>query len=318
MKAQLSLNLALEDGRSLSTVKPVALAFAWEPPTPTQLETLRMRTVNMLAQATANAAALSPAESTLMEMLIANSETSASITRDQALAALLQRQRDGSYRFREVMHLVFTRWRQDPAVIAFYREALATRGPAAIADLAAFTLGIWDDSFLEPVIRLVETSAAPSGSRTFPDSDALSYGIRFLDRNYSSWRQDASVPPRLSKAVREMHSGLKVQSVGAFYNFVVLLAETHDRKMISFLRQYLTDKTIDQYTSLSANMPAGRTPMRYSELAANGISMLLGEPIMFDPYQRARAPAQGPFPEWTEWDKRIEALQRRLDAMPEP
>jgi hypothetical protein len=88
--------------------------------------------------------------------------------------------------------------------------------------------------------------------------------------------------------------------------------------MIEFLRPYLADKTIDPFTSQSSSMPSGVTPMRYSELAANGIFRLLGEPVMVETWKRAQAPKGGPYPEWTEWDKKIAALQQRLATLPKP
>ena len=133
-----------------------------------------------------------------------------------------------------------------------------------------------------------------------------------MDRHYASWNHDASIAPRLSKAVLQFSPA---PTPGGMYSWADMLALTHDRGMIAVLRPFLSDKTIDEFTSRSASMPLGRTPMRYSELAANGICRLLGESIMFNPYERAAAPAGGPYPEWVEWDKKIAALQRRLDAL---
>ncbi len=63
-------------------------------------------------------------------------------------------------------------------------------------------------------------------------------------------------------------------------------------------------------------MPSGVTPMRYSELAANAICVLLDEPPMFDPYRRARLGPDGPDAEWAEWDRQIAALRVRVGAVP--
>jgi len=50
-------------------------------------------------------------------------------------------------------------------------------------------------------------------------------------------------------------------------------------------------------------------------LAADAAVELLGEPIMFSPWERATPPCGGPYPEWIEWDRKIAALQERLDAL---
>jgi len=308
----LTLTLELDDGRSLKMSKPgVPLAFVWTRPNAAQIEDLQKQAVALLAKAIPSASALSTAEEAKLRLLLTTEETSRIVTLDQALAALKQRQLERSFRLSEVMALVYSRWRTDPAVIAFYREALQSRGPEAISELAA--VSVWDNSFVEQIVELVEKRA-----RSPVNSDVVSRGVEVLARNYPSWSGDPLIPPRLSKAVLEAHSALDNQSgtVGAFYNFVNLLVLTHNRAMIDYLRPYLNDKTIDRYTSLSANMPAGVTPMRYSELAANGISRLLGEPDMFDPWKRAKAPQNGPYPEWAEWDKQIAALQQRLAAIP--
>lgn len=316
IKLQVTLSLELEDGRSLSpTESSSPLTLVWTRPGAAEIEALQRETVALLTKAIPRESALSTVEWARLRRLLGIEETSRAVTLDQALAALKQGQIEGSVRFREVMDLVIRRWRSDPAAIEFYREALVTRGPKAVADLSMFAPTIWDNSFIDLVAGVIEAAARPP-----VNSQALSRGIGLLDRNYASWSSDTSLPPRLSKAVRESKGALDGWNgtASAFYNFVNLLVMTHDRTMIGVLRPYLMDRTIDQFTSLSSIMPSGRTPMRYSELAASGITRLLGEPAMFDPWQRAAAPREGPYPEWAEWDKQIAALQQRLDAMPKP
>src|SRR5205085_192518 len=122
-----------------------------------------------------------------------------------------QRQLEGSSRLTEVIGLVFTRWRQDPSVIAFYRDALITRGPEALSDLSLFAVSPWDDSFLEPLVRLIEASVAPPANApaNYRDSSTVDRGVGFLARNYSAWSRNTSIPPRLSKAVIEIHSAME-------------------------------------------------------------------------------------------------------------
>lgn len=310
---RVTLALVLEDGRSLQTNKAGAdLSFIWTRPTLGEIEALQKESVELLAKSIPSASALSREEMFRLGALLKIEETSRTVTLDQALAALKQRQIEGiegSHRLEEVLVLVFNRWRTDPAVIAFYSDALRERGPEAISDLNSSL--IWDDSFVELIVQQIEKAA-----QSPVNIDALSRGVNVLDRHYASWTALTSVPPRLTRAIVEIHAALGLRSGTAFYRFADLLAKTHDRAAIGVLRPFLSDKTIDHYTSLSSNMPAGRTPMRYSELAANGILRLLGEPILFDPWKRAVATGIAPYPEWAEWDRKIATLQQRLDAMP--
>jgi hypothetical protein len=80
----------------------------------------------------------------------------------------------------------------------------------------------------------------------------------------------------------------------------------------------LPTETIDAFTSVSSNMPSGVTPMRVGELAANALCNLLGEPETVRPWERARAPSGGPYPEWVEWDRKEAELAKRLDARAKP
>jgi hypothetical protein len=307
------LTLELEDGRSLDMAEPRTLAFRWARPTGSQVEAMQAEAVNLVSKRMSSPSVFSPEEAARFRVLLKTEETARAVTREQALGALLRRQLYGENSLTDdrLLALVFNRWRTDLAVIEFYREALEVRGPQALSDLARFGVTLWDDSFVEPVVRLVEAAAL-----TLVNDMTLVHGIEFLHRNYASWSSKTWAPPRLSRALIEIHSAMKGQSgsPGTFYRFADLLAKTHDRGMIGVLRPYLTDKTIDPFTSQSSTTLRGFTPMRYSELAANAIARLLGEPDVVE--NRARAPDHGPYPEWSEWDQRIAAFQQRLDAMP--
>jgi hypothetical protein len=134
-----TLNLELEDGRSLTTQKPgVPLSFTWTRPTAGQIQTLQKQAEDLLAKAMISATALSASELSVFRTLLMTEETSRTITRDKALAALKQRQIEGTSRFEEVMALVYSKWNTDPVVVAFYLDALRTRGPEALSDLTRF------------------------------------------------------------------------------------------------------------------------------------------------------------------------------------
>jgi hypothetical protein len=260
---------------------------------------------------------LQSAELDELRSLLADPEASKAITLDQVLATFQRAQANDAVAQISGIGLhwqLSKRWPNDPKIVAFYHEALTVRGPAAIQDLWGTAGTPWDASFIEPVIRTMEDSV-----RKIPASGrgangiwlVVDRGLGLLDRHYESWRNDASIPPRLSNVARQV---IPIE-VNGFYNTTRHLAETRDRAMIAVLRQSLTDKTIDRFTSASSNMPLGVTPMRNCDLAANAILRLLGEPEMVSPFRRAQAPRGGPFPEWDEWDKKIAALQQRLDQL---
>ncbi|MEO7890025.1 MAG: hypothetical protein ABIW19_08495 [Vicinamibacterales bacterium] len=223
-----------------------------------------------------------------------------------------RRQLTGSFEVGDVVGLLFERWQQEPRIPAFFRDALRDRGPAAIADLGVRVGVPWDASLLEPILNLIERTSTKRGPRPWDDEVTINRGLAYLDRNYMKWRDTGPVAPRLSAAVRRFSPTPKP---GDMYGWADMIALTHDSAMIPMLRGYLTDSSVDRFTSVSSNMPSGVTPMRYSELAANAICRLLGEPIMFSPWQRAAAPSGGPYPEWAEWDQKIAVLQQRLDTL---
>jgi hypothetical protein len=224
---------------------------------------------------------------------------------DLALGVLKLRQMRDTFELHDVVSFVFLHWAKDPRVIAFYRDALAVRGPAAVDDLSSSSVEPWDASFIEMVTRVAEGSVRSSYDLLRP--------IGLMDRHYDSWAQDASIARRLGQVVRKAQAASETDQ--SMYQWFQLAGQTHDRSLIAVLRPYLADSRLERYTSWSANMPGGVTPMRYSELAANAICRLIGEPMLFDPWKRAKAPKDGPYPEWREWDRKIAELRTRLDRM---
>lgn len=223
---------------------------------------------------------------------------------DLGLEVLKLRQVRDTFVLDEVKAFVFQHYRQDARVVAFYREALTIRGATAVADLYGVDDEPWDPSFIEPVVRVAETAS---------DHLPLSRAIDMMDRRYKYWAGDPSVARRLGHAVVKALS--RSETDQWMYQWFDLAGKTHDRSLIAVLRPYLGDTRVERYTTWSANMPGGVTPMRYSELAANAICRLIGEPMLFDPWKRAKAPKDGPYPEWIEWDRKIAELRARLDRM---
>ena len=317
VRMSLAVALTLTDGRSFSTTAPAAITLQWQRPTDAQVSALRKRTVFLIEKTLQNSQ-LSVAEVEQLRVLLRNPMTGEDVSLELGLKAIRAGLNEGSSLHSGVAALVVRRWPGDPRVTAFYREALETQGPKVMIGLP-----LWDRSFIEPVIKHIESDGGPMPGAV------MSQGLSLMDRNYATWSADPTIAPRLSKAVLRFPPE---RFVNGMYVWADLLALTHDRGAIAALLPYLSNKSIDQFTSVSSNMPYGVTPMRYSELAANTICRLLGEPIMFDPHQgRAPVPARrrpsfdhsvggvvkagGPYPQWVEWDKKIAALQERLKKL---
>jgi len=231
------------------------------------------------------------------------------------------------------MPLVDKQWAKDPVVIAFFREALVDRGGEAITDLWSLR-DIWDDSLVELVVKDIENAApvvATGRTNRSPlppaeePSSILMRGLALLETHYATWAKNPAIAPRLGQAVLTAFPALRGIATArsgpgtqAFYSAITTLELTHDRAMVAVVRPFLTDKTVDEYSSVSANMPGNRTALRVCELAANTICQLLGEPEMFDPYSAATAPRGGPYPEWADWDKKISDLEKRLEVLAKP
>jgi hypothetical protein len=98
-------------------------------------------------------------------------------------------------------------------------------------------------------------------------------------------------------------------------NAVNMLAKTHDAAMIEVLRPFLKDKVV----AGDGAMWLDYEPLRACDEAAIAIKKLLGEK---DPANGGYGFSGGfvakpgaTYPKWTEWDKKIAELQKRLDAL---
>jgi hypothetical protein len=148
--------------------------------------------------------------------------------------------------------------------------------------------------------------------------------LAVLDRHYSVWATDASIPPRLSAVVLTMFPSLTNASLSGprpgdqmWCNAVRMLSESHDRKMLAVLRPLLKSKAMAGDGSYW--MVEGNPPLRACDMAAIAIKRLLGEKDFVDqPIGMPGMPdrkVRDSYPKWDEWDKKIVALQKRLDAV---
>ena len=307
---RLMFNAVRVNAEAIILSGPDAITFRWSRPGAAQIEDLKRQTSVLLRKASDAASPLDLAERVKLRTLFEMPEIRKSVPIDEVLAVARRRQREKSFDQSELIGVMFERWPAEPAVLAFYQEALRERGPEAIADLSVSARPPWDASLLEPIVSLVERISRERSARPWDQEVTIRRALEYLDRTHTRWGGDPTIAPRLSAAVLGL---LPAPRPGDIYGWSDMLALTHDRALIKVLLPYLDNATLDNFTSVSSNMPYGVTPMRYSELAANAICSLLGEPIMFSPWKRSKAPPGGPYPEWAEWDKQLAALRKRLE-----
>jgi HEAT repeat protein len=272
---------------------------------------------------------LSESENERLLDLLRNPDVAEVVTRDQALAALKQRQLDNSLpnlQHDALMDLVNRRWPHDAVVISFYRDAFGSRGETAISDLFSPLPGVWDDSLLEPVVQFIGKNAPDAA--TFYRADmpgrvswiAIDDALEVLDRHYSVWATNDSVPRRLSAAVLTIFPSLTNASSldprpgdQMWCNAVRMLAETHDPAMIPVLRPFLKDYILAGDGALWRD----QTPVRACDEAAFAIKRLLGDKD-FPAWSYSNGvvhSARNSYPKWDEWDKKFAALENRLDSL---
>jgi hypothetical protein len=290
---------------------PDTIRLQWLRPDTGQVEDLKRQAAFLVRRVFDTTNPLSPVLQLKLRTLLGMSEVRASLPIDDALAANRRRQqREQSWELSELRGVLFDRWQTDPKVVAFYQEALRERGPAAIDDLSERGDPPWDNSLLDPIVSLLERISREPSSRPWEQQATMNRALEYLDRTRTRRQDDPAIASRLGAAVLRV---MPAPGPVHMSTWTSMLAMTRDRALIKVLRPYLSDSTV--VTSQSSNdIWSGVTPMRYSELAANAICVLLGEPVMFTPWTAAKAPRGGPYPEWAEWDKQIAALQKRLDS----
>jgi hypothetical protein len=148
----------------------------------------------------------------------------------------------------------------------------------------SFADGIYtNDGFqMEPEINLVEkagldaTLPATSWTNEVPWI-VMDNALGELDRHYSLWATNTTIPPRLSKAVLTIFPSLSSASVNPqlkglmWCNAVRMLGESHDPAMVSVLRPYLEQKDL---ADDPGGLGAGITTMRICDNAARAINLL--------------------------------------------
>lgn len=225
-----------------------------------------------------------------------------------------------------LMGFLGSQWEHDPAVIAFFRDALAVRGVAALHDLTLGFRNLWDDSFLDPILKVVETSAEneQSFTRKYPGKNqgvtfSVFIDVLLLLHTHPTVWNDPMVSQRMSKAVLTAYpfladpataSDAKRTDPQVFSNAVNFLSGTRDRSMVAVLRPYLKINELD-----GGGMRQGNTPLRVCDHVRSAIYNLLGEPQNVESYPVSGGVPTQPvgYPDiWVEWDKKNADLERQL------
>jgi hypothetical protein len=187
-----------------------------------------------------------------------------------------------------------------------------------------------NDGFkLETEINLVEKAALdaalPATSWTNGDPwIAMDNALGEIDRHYSLWATNTSIPARLSKAVLTIFPSLTNASMPGpqpgnqmWCNAVNMLAQSHDLAMIAVLRPFLKNKVVAGDGSYWFE---DRTPLRACDKTAIAISQLLGDKNFagggFAMSGAGIRNVRDSYRKWDEWDKKIAELQKSLDALP--
>ncbi len=290
----------------------------------------------MIAGASSVLAADAPATASATSTKPEATPVANGMTVEQALAALkVHEEKDtfGDAKAWEAINMVNEHFAKDPVVIAFFRDALTTRPDEACSDLQCMRK-VWDGSFVEPMLKIVDTNAeaiahsSGVGVRGYsPTLPAIKEPINIFEdaidvfaAHYTSWGKDLTIAPHLSKAVFVAYPDLIGTTIGGITAHGVielprmelyLLAETHDPAMLGVLQTFLSDKAPDRW-----EISVRRTPARTCDIAANAINYFLGERELFEFMDSGiGVTSVGHYAEWDEWDKQIAYLQKYLDAL---
>jgi hypothetical protein len=196
-------------------------------------------------------------------------------------------------------------------------------------DSFADGVGTSDGFQLEIEIHIVEQAALDALSPVASWTNgvpwfAMDNAIGEIDRHYSLWSTNTSIPPRLSKAVLTIFPSLTNISMPGpqpgnqmWCNAVSMLAGSHDLAMIAVLRPFLKNKVVAGDGSYWFE---DKTPLRACDKAAIAISLLLGDKNFADGGFAISGAGirnvRDSYRKWDEWDKKIGELEKRLDELP--
>jgi hypothetical protein len=232
VQATAHLWLELKDGRRLQTpAGGASFTFDWLYPDGAGFANLRSQLRQMLA---------TPDESKnayLLGCLLELPELDGAVPRGVLFAAL-RRHPDTYHARRDIVQHLVRLFRDDPALLTFFRARL-TAGD----DDTAFDLlhgGYWHPSLVEPLVQLCES-----------DVNQYYYALDVLHRHRTEWAHVATVPKRLSAVVLRYNpnlgqpvGGLAVNVLGQWASAATMLAKTGNRAEVAWLRPALDDRRV--------------------------------------------------------------------------
>jgi len=263
IRARLHVTVDFEDGRSLLTAaEGMPFEFDWLRPDDSGFATMRSRLKSMLERPEKKAT-----HAYLLGTLLGVEAVSDSISRDELLAALTRRTCSFDGHSAVAEHLA-RRHGVDRAVIAFVRQGLASEDPSASLVLAR--AGVWDGSFVEPLVRRYEATA-----------DRRWEELSLLQAHRPDWT-DTGIPARLSAAARRHHPLIERNVVEVneaqledWARGVQELGMTGDRSMIAALRPVLMDRRSFRSADLLAGADLPLPPLRACDCALEAILAIL-------------------------------------------
>ena len=280
VKATARAYVDLADGRRISTPdRGVEVTFVWVYPDEAGLAAMRKRLKALLGQPVNR-----PYHGYLLSGLLKMPPVAEAVNLEELLAGLRIRKGPFDGRPYLVDHLN-AHHPKDPKVVGFYLAALGAADWAAAEDLLRLPVprkprtadqirpapGIWDDRFVEPLVRMNEQAADH-----YPKHR---YVLTVLNRMYDRWKHDGSVAPRLSAALYKHFPGLKADpgrldewGVRSWASQANLLGLTRDPAALALLQPWLEVKVAIDRGSLPRDMIARRA----CDVAHNAIRDLLG------------------------------------------
>lgn len=309
VRARFHLHVDLQGGGRVTTAEQGApFEFDWIHPDEGGFAAMRGRLAKLLQEPGQEVAT----HTYLLGALLRVEAVGAAVPRDDLLAALAKRKGPFDGRGEVAEHLA-RHHGKDQAVLAFVRDCLKAGDPATTDyDLGA---GLWDRSFVEPLVRLYESDAAGRHM----------YLLATLHAHRADWPEGAGFPARLSKVVRRHTpllerkvAELKDDQLSTWALGVHDLGLTGDRSAIALLRPALDDRRAFRKASDFASLPGTPPPLRVCDCALDAILTLLdGGP--HEAYRKAGGKMPGVFPDGDTdaalvavRDKMIDDLKRRL------
>jgi len=272
VKGVVHLLLKLADGTVLSTPEQgIEISFNWLYPNKEGFTAMQER-LRYLLQNPENYVQ----HGYVVEALLKVPKVAQSLTVEELLYAIAMRQRPWNGRD-ALVKFVNQHFSNDPKVTDFYLAALKRGDWWAAGDLNKFATDVWDDRFIEPLVKMNEQAKSNPNQKNV---------LSVLSRHYSHWKNDPTVAPRLSAALIKCYSVLRAevndldqQQLIYWETPVKLLGMTRDKSAVEMLRPFLGSKAIVRTFEHDALLPRLTVPIpaRVCDITYNAIMTILDQ-----------------------------------------